>query len=94
MLSRRGRARALGSSGAGRLAAASPGRHRIEVVGVGSWVGKVHDWTRYLNAPGLRVRLPSYAFLDGPDEDRHESPILAGVPDGDEDRPEVVSGEW
>ena len=86
-LSRRGRPHALGSTGAGRLATLGSGRHQIEVVRLGRWVGKAHDWARYLSAPELRARLPSYAFLDGSDEDGAQSPVLAGVADGDDDQP-------
>jgi len=85
MLSRRGRSHALGSAGAGWLARLGSDRDQVEVVGLGRWVGKAHDWARYLSAPDLRARLPSYAFLDRPDEDRDDRPILAGVPDREQE---------
>ncbi len=82
--------RAMGSLGPASLAALGSARQKIRLIGVGGFVGRVHDWRSYLNAPGLRSQLPSYAFLD-PAEERvsPDGPILAEVSGSSDQSPTV-----
>lgn len=82
VLSRRGRPHALGSGDEGWLSGLGPDAQKIEIVRVDAWVGKAHDWTRYLSAPELCTRLPGYVFRDRCGEDGAEGPTLATRPAG------------
>lgn len=71
------------------LGFATPGRGRlfgaqgekIEVLDVSGSVGRVHEWSRYMAAPGIGRRLAWYAYLEpsGP-EDAPQGPILTEGP--------------
>jgi len=58
-----------GPEALGRTGPACPGRlgdelEKIELLDVSCSVGRNHDWDQYICAPGLRGRLPWYAFLE------------------------------
>jgi hypothetical protein len=61
--------KALGYAGPACPARLGPERERIELLGLDCSVGRNHDLPAYLNAPGLRRRLPWFAFLDSPTPD-------------------------
>jgi hypothetical protein len=80
MLDRRRGSCALGFTGPVHLAGFGPNEGKIQVVELTGVIGKVHDWTQYLNAPDLCAHLPAYAFLGNPvGENRPSTPILAGA---------------